>query len=154
MNVDDTAAAREHERYMARCIELARIAQSRNNTPVGSVVVIDEEIVGEGIEDLPNGTNITGHAEVIACQSAVDKTGRRLLDGASLYSTAEPCFMCSYIIRQCRIACVAYGVETPNIGGITSNHPILIDTTLSDWSPAPVILSGIMESECRNLRSA
>ena len=153
MNANDVAALREHEQYMRRCIELARIAQSRKNTPVGSVVVIDGEIVGEGIEDLPSGTSITGHAEVIACQSAVDRTGSRVLHGATLYTTAEPCFMCSYVIRQCDIALVVYGVTTPNIGGITSSHSILTDAKLSGWNPAPRVLRGILESECQQLRS-
>ncbi len=153
MNTNDTAVVAEQERFMRRCIELAKIARNRNNTPVGSVVVIDGEVVGEGIEDLPAGVCVTGHAEILACQAAVDKTGSRLLDGASLYTTAEPCFMCSYVIRQCGISVVVYGVETPDIGGVTSCHPILTDTSISNWIPPPRVLGGILQSECRQLRT-
>lgn len=152
MDANKTAANREHERYMRRCIELAEIAQSHGNTPVGSLVVIDGEIVGEGIEGLPTGNDVTGHAEVIACQMAVDKTGSKLLDGATLYSTAEPCFMCSYVIRQCGIALVVYGLETPSVGGITSSHAILTDTSMTGWKPAPRVLGGILLGECERLR--
>lgn len=143
----------EHEQYMRRCVELAMIAQSRNNTPVGSVVVMDGEIVGEGCEELPSGVNITGHAEVLACQSAVNQTGSRRLVGATLYTTAEPCFMCSYVIRQCGISLVVYGVETPAVGGITSSCPILTDEALSTWSPAPGVLGGVLRRECGMLGS-
>ena len=142
----------DHERYMRRCIEPAGIAQSQDNTPVGSVVVINGEIVGEGIEELPRGPNITGHAEVVACQDAVNRTGSNSLSEAALYTTAEPCFMCSYVIRHCRIALVVYGVGTPDIGGITSSHPILTDAALSDWSPAPRVLGGVLQRECQSLR--
>ena len=145
------AAMTVHERYMRRCIELAKVAQSRGNAPVGSVVVFDGEVIGEGSEDLPAGTSITGHAEVIACQSSVDRAGCRRLRGATLYTTAEPCFMCSYVIRQCGVALVVYGVETPVVGGITSSHAILT-ASLADWRPAPRVLGGILESDCQQLR--
>ena len=152
MSPNDTTTA-EHEHYMRRCIELAKVAQSRGNTPVGSVVVINGEIVGEGIEELPTSSNITGHAEVVACQDAVNRTGSNLLSEAALYTTAEPCFMCSYVIRQCRIASLVYGIETPDIGGVTSSHPILTDVSLSAaWRPAPRILAGVLKSECQPLR--
>jgi tRNA(adenine34) deaminase len=88
-----------HKRYLRRCIELAHLAKQQGNTPVGSVIVLDWQLIGEGIEQLPAGQLLTGHAEVLACQRAVDKIGSRFLRGATLYSTAEPCFMCSYVIR-------------------------------------------------------
>ena len=71
-----------HERFMRRCLELATVARQQGNTSVGSVVVLDGEIIGEGIEALPVGTSITGHAETLACQAALDATGRRDLAGA------------------------------------------------------------------------
>jgi len=62
------------------------------------------KIVGEGVEQLPAGNILTGHAEVLACQQAIETLTVRSLEKAILYTTAEPCFMCSYVIRQCRIA--------------------------------------------------
>jgi tRNA(adenine34) deaminase len=53
----------DHERFMRRCLELAAEARNRGNTPVGSVVVLDGAIIGQGIETLPTGSSITGHAE-------------------------------------------------------------------------------------------
>ena len=142
-----------HNRYMRRCIHLARAAHSRGNTPVGSVVVIDDQIVGEGVEELPAGLNVAGHAELLACQAAIDLLGRRRLPSATLYTTAEPCFMCSYAIRDCEISLVVYGVDTPMIGGITSEFPILIDSKLTDWRPAPLCLGGVLRDECERLKS-
>ncbi|MDC0935097.1 nucleoside deaminase [Pirellulales bacterium] len=153
MNIDELDAVEEHKRFMRRCIELAKIANSQKNTPVGSLIVINGEIVGEGIESLPTGNDVTGHAEVLACQMAVDKTGNKLFDEASLYSTAEPCFMCSYVIRQCGISLVIYGIETPSVGGITSSHAILTDASMPNWKPAPQVLGGILRDECQQLRS-
>src|SRR3954468_12863012 len=136
-----------HEHLMRRCLELAAIARSEGNTPVGSVVVLDGEMIGEASETLPMGTSVTGHAEVLACQAALDRAGLRDLAGAVLYTTAEPCFMCSYVIRQLRVALVVYGVETPLIGGVTSDHPILADPALDDWRPSPVVVGGVLRDE-------
>lgn len=137
---------------MRHCIELAKTALSQGNTPVGCVVVVDGQIVGEGIEALPTGTELTGHAEVLACQAAVNSTGRRRLEGAALYSTAEPCLMCSYVIRQCGIALVVFGKNTSDIGGVTSNLPVLTHTHLGNWMPPPDIVQGILRDECERLR--
>ena len=65
-----------HDHYMARCVELARCAKSRGHAPVGSIVVFDGRIIGGGSESLPTGNVIAGHAEVLACQQAVDWLAR------------------------------------------------------------------------------
>lgn len=142
---------RDHETFMRRCLELAAIALDNQNTPVGSLLVLDGEIVGEGIEQLPSSLNLTGHAEIAACQDATDRRGTRLLRGSILYTTAEPCLMCSYVIRQCEIASVVYGRETPIVGGFTSAMPILTTESLNHWRPAPQVIAGILRAECERL---
>lgn len=141
-----------HEHFMRRCLELAAVARERGDTPVGCIVVLDGAIIGEGIETLPTGTSITGHAETLACQAALDAAGYRDLAGATLYTTAEPCFMCGYAIRQLRIGLVVYGKETPAIGAVTSIHPILTDPALDGWRPAPSVVGGVLRDECEGLR--
>lgn len=143
----------DHEHFMRRCLELAATARREGNTPVGSVVVLHGQIIGEAGETLPAGRSVTGHAEVLACQSALDVTRRRDLGGATLYTTAEPCFMCSYVIRQLRVSQVVYGLETARIGGITSLHPILTDPALAGWRPAPSVLGGVLRDDCERLKA-
>ena len=64
----------DHERFIRLCHELAAEARDQGNTPVGSVVVLDGAIIGQGIETLPTGSSLTGHAETLACQAAIDAT--------------------------------------------------------------------------------
>jgi tRNA(adenine34) deaminase len=143
----------DHDGFMRRCLELAKVARDAGNTPVGSLVVLDGAIVGEAGETLPASSSVTGHAEILACQAALDRAGRRELAGAVLYTTAEPCFMCSYVIRQLRLALVVYGVATPRIGGINSAHPILTDRSLDPWRPAPLVLGGVLRGDCEQQKS-
>ena len=142
-----------HEEFMRRCIQLALNAKAQGNTAVGSVVVFGGKIIGEGVEQLPAGNILTGHAEALACQQAIETLKVRSLEKAILYSTAEPCFMCSYVIRQCRIAKVVYGTETAMIGGVTSSFPILTALGLNAWKPAPQVIGGVLAEECRRLHS-
>lgn len=153
MNEPTSPTIPDHEQFLRRCLELATIARSEGNTPVGSVIVLNGRVIGDASEALPAGRSVTGHAEVLACQAALDRTERGDLAGAVLYTTAEPCFMCSYVIRQLRLALVVYGVETPLIGGITSGHPILTDPALGPWRTAPLVVGGVLREDCKRLGS-
>jgi tRNA(adenine34) deaminase len=95
-----------HETYMHQCIALAEQAKALGNIPVGSLVVLDGNIIAEAYEVLPNSLNITGHAEILAVQRACDARGTTDLSACTLYSTAEPCWMCSYTIRETKIPLV------------------------------------------------
>jgi tRNA(adenine34) deaminase len=142
----------DHEHFMRRCLELATMARDHGNAPVGSVDVLDGTMIGEGIEILPTGSSITGHAETLACQAALDATSRRDLAGAILYTTAEPCFMCGYAICQLRIGLVLYRIDTPALWAVTSIHPILTDPALDGWRLAPTVIGGILREECERLK--
>jgi diaminohydroxyphosphoribosylaminopyrimidine deaminase / 5-amino-6-(5-phosphoribosylamino)uracil reductase len=74
----------EDRRWMARALQLARLARGRAapNPAVGSVLVRDGGIVGEG-HTQPPGSH---HAEIVALERAGD-----LARGATLYVTLEPC---------------------------------------------------------------
>src|ERR1019366_7313903 len=62
------------------------------------------------------------------------------LSGCILCTTAEPCFMCSYAVRQTRISRVVIGRPTPRVGGISSLHPILTDPQIPGWGKPPASL--------------
>lgn len=142
-----------HEAYMRRCIELAKQAQARGNIPVGSLVVLNDKIIAEASEELPTTYNITGHAEIIAIQKACDALQTTDLQQASLYTTAEPCWMCSYAVRETRISQVVIGSKTLDVGGISTNYPLLVAADIPVWGIPPKIIMGILEDDCDRLRS-
>ena len=133
---------------MRRAIALARIALANGDTPVGSLVVHKRKIIGEGFEAVKKHMDVSGHAELIAVRNACSALQTFDLSGCTLYSTAEPCFMCSYAVRQTRISHVIIGRPTPTVGGISSHHPILIDAQIPGWGKPPNIVSGFLEAEC------
>ncbi|GAB3219940.1 hypothetical protein GCM10027423_50670 [Spirosoma arcticum] len=126
---------------MQRCHELAEQAAQTSNTPVGSVVVREGLIIGEGQEATRPRNDITCHAEVEAIRDAVHRTGSVDLSGCHLYSTHEPCILCSYVIRHYRIALVLFEVAVPTVGGVHSPYPVLTATDIPVWGPPPTIIN-------------
>lgn len=139
---------KEHEKYMRRCLELAAEAKAHGKTPVGSVLVKDEKIVGEGIEGTEKLPAALAHAEVAAILEAISYLNSSDLSPCVLYTTVEPCFMCSYLIRQTKIHKVVFGIKTPGVGGASSDYPILSAKDIAKWPFTPLIIGGILEKEC------
>ena len=132
---------------MRRAVALARIACANGDTPVGSLVVRKGRIIAEGFEAVKKHMDISGHAELIVIRNACSELQTLDLSGCTLYSTAEPCFMCSYAIRQTRISKVIIGGRASKAGGISSQHPILTDAQIAGWGEPPDIVAGLLEAE-------
>lgn len=123
---------------LARCQVLARMAADRGESPVGAVIVAAGAIIGEGIEAARGTRDITAHAEVEAIRAAISTHGPDL-SAATLYTTHEPCLLCSYAIRHHRIRRVVYQHAVPHVGGATSSYPILTASDIPIWGPPPVV---------------
>jgi len=140
-----------HEHFMRRCIELAHISKSNGESPVGSVIVRNREIIGEGIEGGKAKLDITFHAEMEAIRQASQFLQSQDLSECVLYTTHEPCIMCSYMIRHTKIKTVVSSISTGEYGGLSSNYPLLLDRSIYKWGKTPEVISGVLEDECRKL---
>ena len=99
--------------YMRRALDLARHAQSEGEVPIGAVVVLDGEIIGEGWNRPIAASDPTAHAEIQALRAAALALKNYRLTGASLYVTLEPCDMCVGAMFHARIARAVYGAQDP-----------------------------------------
>lgn len=141
----------DHEYYMRHCLTLAEEALDQGNPPVGSVVVRGGLIIGRGREAGTSKGDVTCHAEIEAVRDAVEHTGSGDLSDCSLYTTHEPCLMCSYVLRHHAIKQVIMGVSVKAVGGVSSRYPLLIDQGFEIWAAPPVIVEGICSAECQEL---
>jgi tRNA(adenine34) deaminase len=98
---------------MRRALELARRARDEGEVPVGSVVVLANEIVGEGWNRPIAAADPTAHAEIQAMRAASAQLKNYRLTGATLYVTLEPCDMCVGAMFHARIARAVYGATDP-----------------------------------------
>lgn len=130
------------EDILDRCEHLAHEAELTGNTPVGAVVVQGLRIIGEGIERTRPTGDITNHAEVEAIRDAVRWLGHSDLSDCTLYTTHEPCLLCSHVIRHHGIAQVVYDQAVAHVGGATSAYTILTATDIAIWREPPVVTVG------------
>ena len=101
------------EDYMRRALELARRGQEEGEVPVGAVVVLDDQVIGEGWNRPIAASDPTAHAEIQALRAASSSTKNYRLAGATLYVTLEPCDMCLGAMFHARIGRVVYGATDP-----------------------------------------
>ena len=102
-----------HEQYMRRALELAQRAANEGEVPIGALVVLDEQVLGEGWNRPIAAHDPTAHAEIQALRAAAAKAGNYRLTGATLYVTLEPCDMCVGAMFHARIARAVYGATDP-----------------------------------------
>src|SRR4051794_37595296 len=98
---------------MRRALELARRAEQEGEVPVGSVLVLGDEVVGEGWNRPISASDPTAHAEIQAIRAASFSMKNYRLTGATLYVTLEPCDMCLGAMFHARVARVVYGATDP-----------------------------------------
>jgi diaminohydroxyphosphoribosylaminopyrimidine deaminase / 5-amino-6-(5-phosphoribosylamino)uracil reductase len=132
-----------HEKYIKRCIQLAKngLVSAMPNPSVGAVIVYDGQIIGEGYTSAYGGN----HGEVNAINAVKDKS---LLSKSTIYVSLEPCShhgktppCCDLIIKH----------KIPNIviGAIDSNAKVAGNGIKKLIEAGANVTVGILEDECR-----
>ncbi len=139
------------EKFMRKCISLAEKAGKTGDLPFGALVVLKGKIIGQGYNLLQQNKEVNAHAEIIALRQAQEKMQTRILSDCTLYSTVEPCPMCSFPTRELHIPRVVFGLSSPIMGGYT-RFGVLQDRGLSDnvldyFGQPPEIIMGILKKE-------
>lgn len=106
--------------FMQRAMELARLAASQDEVPVGAVIVVDGEIIGEGYNQPISSNDPTAHAEIVALRDAAASVDNYRLPGATLYVTLEPCTMCVGAMVHARVERLVFGAREPRAGVVCS----------------------------------
>lgn len=90
--------------FMQRAIELAaRSIATPGGGPFGAVVVYQDQVIGEGWNQVTLNNDPTAHAEVQAIRAACGKLGTFSLAHAQIFSSCEPCPMCLAAIYWARL---------------------------------------------------
>ncbi|GAA0702713.1 tRNA adenosine(34) deaminase TadA [Marinobacterium maritimum] len=131
--------------YMQQALQLAQRAAELGEVPVGALVVLDGEVIGEGWNRPISGHDPTAHAEIMALREAAARVGNYRLVGATLYVTIEPCTMCAGAIVHARIERVVFGTTEPKAGALVSNQQLFDQPWLNHH---PEYEGGQMADEC------
>ncbi|MCW8905978.1 MAG: tRNA adenosine(34) deaminase TadA [Sedimenticola sp.] len=140
------------ESYMRHAIELAGRAEAEDEVPVGALLVLNEEIIGEGWNRPIGSHDPTAHAEIMALRAAGVNQRNYRLPGSTLYVTLEPCPMCAGAIVHARVGRVVYAATDPKGGAAGS----VFDLLPSDhrFNHAVAVQGGVLEQEASELLRA
>lgn len=107
--------------FMQLALQLAYRGASKQEVPVGAVLVHDGEIIGEGFNQPILSCDPTAHAEIIALREACHNIENyRLPSNTTLYVTLEPCTMCLGALIHARLARLVFATQEPRAGMVGS----------------------------------
>lgn len=112
-----------HEYYLRRCIEISRRSRESGNTPFGALLVDAEGNILMEQENIEITQHLcTGHAETALAARASQAYSRDFLSRCTLYTTAEPCAMCSGAIYWASIGRVVYAMTERRLLQLTGSN--------------------------------
>lgn len=136
------------EVFMAEALREAEAALLHEDVPIGCVIVRDGEIVGRGHNARERDKDPTAHAEILALREAAAGIGSWRVEGATLYVTLEPCFMCAGAMVLGRVARLVYGAPDPKAGAAGSLADVPRDPRLNHRL---TVESGVLQEDCSAL---
>ena len=148
------AASEADRRFMSRALELARKGEDTPGaSPIGCVIVMDGEVVAEGHNEVGIRHDPTAHAEVVAIRRAGAKLERDELRGATLYSTLQPCGMCTMASIWSRIGRVVYGAGREDVHKMyfEDRHLDTMNFIRDAYRDDVEVVEGVMAEECAAL---
>ena len=149
MRLKVSRSDRDWSKYMERAIELARVAESKGDVPVGAVVVnLDGKIIAEAHNERELLQDPTAHAEVLAIRKAAEAQKTWRLDGCTLVVTLEPCVMCAGALSLSRIDRIIFGAHDPRAGATGSIYQVHDDKRLNHRIET---IAGVLADECRDM---
>ncbi|GMA99826.1 tRNA adenosine(34) deaminase TadA [Pelosinus sp. IPA-1] len=134
--------------FMGLALLEAQKAYDIGEVPIGSVLVLDGQVVATGHNMREIWHDATAHAEMIAIREACEKLGRWRLTGLTLYATIEPCPMCAGALVMSRIDRLVYGSVDVKAGAIDSIFNIVQNEALNHRM---IVRSGVRADECAEI---
>jgi tRNA(adenine34) deaminase len=111
------------------------------------------KIVAEGVNEVGLRHDPTAHGEMVAMRSAAELLGRSDLEGATLYSTLQPCGMCTMASIWAKIGRIVYGARRRDVHDMyfEDRHLDTLDFIEDAYSERLAIRGGVLKAQCAEL---
>ena len=131
------------EYFMKQAILEANKALSKNEIPIGAVIVCNNSIIARAHNLTETLNDVTAHAEMQAFTSAANNLGGKYLKNCTLYVTLEPCVMCAGAAYWSQISRIVYGASDEKRGFSKTSKNIL--------HPKTKVTKGVLQDDCSKL---
>ena len=141
---------------MRAALEQSHLSIKSGNGPIGCVIVKDNVIVAAGHNEEGVRKDPTAHAEMVTIQRLCQQIQNKNLSGYTLYSTLQPCGMCSMACIWAGVSTIVYGAgrATVHTDYFAEKHLNVSDFVRDSFHPEIEIIGGILEDECSQLYQA
>ncbi len=140
---------RDHH-WMRYAIQLAEKAAAEQEVPVGAVLVLDDQIIGEGYNRPISHHDPSAHAEMIALREGAKRIGNYRLLNTTLYVTLEPCIMCAGAMVHARVKHLVFGAHDLKAGAIVTKTEAL---NLPFLNHSVAYTGGLLAEQCGGVLS-
>jgi tRNA(adenine34) deaminase len=145
---------RDDERWMRLAIETAtQRGADPADTPIGAVIVRDGRVIAAAINMTEQDCDPTAHAEMVAIRAAGAQVKDMELRGATLYSTLQPCGMCTMASIWAKVSRVVYGAAREDVHAMYFEDRRIdtLDFVRDAWRDDLQFEGGCLVAECAAL---
>lgn len=106
------------ELFLRQAIALAARAREHGNHPFGALLCVDEKVVLTAENTVNTESDPTAHAETNLIRQAVRRLGPQEMARSTLYTSCEPCAMCTGAIYWAGVRRVVYALSSEELAGL------------------------------------
>jgi tRNA(adenine34) deaminase len=144
----------EDERWMQMVIEKAvEDGANPSLTPIAAGIVLDGRLIALARNRTKADNDATAHAEIVAIRAAGRTIGDMELRGATLYSTLQPCGMCTMASIWSKVGRVVFGAGRDDVHRMYFEDRQIdtLDFIRDAWRDDLVFEGGCLRKECASL---
>ena len=144
----------EDQRWMRRAIELARQGEAGAGTnPIGCVIVRDGAVLAEACNEVDVRCDPTAHAEIVAIRRAGARLHCHEIRGAVLYTTLQPCGMCTMASIWAKLGHIVFGAGRDDVHPMyfEDRHLDTFDFIRDAFRDDLTLRGGVLAAECARL---
>ena len=123
----------DHHKYIRQVIEIARSAHANGNRPFGALLISAN---GEALASAENsqltGEQVLAHAEMVLLHDAVRQFSPDVLQGSTIYTSAEPCAMCAGAIFWSGVGRLVFGLSGEKLHQLAGKSPDMLLASSGD----------------------
>jgi tRNA(adenine34) deaminase len=141
-------------RWMQRAIRQAKEGDATpGGSPIGCVIVYEGDVIGEGFNEADIHCDPSAHAEIVAMRRAGKHMGSKEFRGATLYTTLQPCGMCSMASIWAKIGRIVYGAGRGDVHSsyFEDRHMNTIDFIQDAYRDDLSLRAGVLAQKCASL---
>ncbi len=139
---------RNDEYFLHIAIKLAKEAREKGDEPFGAILVKDGNIVLKGRNQIKSSSDPTSHAELGLIRDFCTKNNIIDLRKYTLYSSCEPCVMCSGAMVWSKLGKLVYSVSHKQLAEIAGSNIMISSENVFENSPQkPKLVKNLLNEE-------